>query len=174
MRSWGVNCANGLGLSLAQEIKLIELGVAAANLGQLEKNGWSRCLNKAPLVLGQTNDGEKYLKPNVEPDQIATWVKDFKDGKLKPFLSSEPIPENNSEPMKVIVTDSLEEMDATANDIPKGKFEVKGFPTLYFKSASAIAYGEAPEGKYASLMMEMMLAFCLCYSIEMFETSELL
>nr|GMC60550.1 protein disulfide-isomerase-like [Ipomoea batatas] len=149
MRSWGVNCANGLGLSLAQEIKLIELGVAAANLGQVEKNGWSRCLNKvlhsdvqqcgcilclaaeegrverlickeyhnvtnsnsailwgeeyfkvhgdqAPLVLGQTNDGEKYLKPNVEPDQIATWVKDFKDGKLKPFLSSEPIPENNS------------------------------------------------------------------------------
>lgn len=46
MRSWGVNCANGLGLSLAQEIKLIELGVAAANLGQVEKNGWSRCLNK--------------------------------------------------------------------------------------------------------------------------------
>nr|GMC96557.1 protein disulfide-isomerase-like [Ipomoea batatas] len=137
--------------------------------------------DQAPLVLGQTDDGEKYLKPNVEPDQIATWVKDFKDGKLKPFLSSEPIPENNSEPVKVVVTDSLEEMvfnsgknvvlefyapwcghckqlapildevaislendpnvmiaklDATANDIPKGKFEVKGFPTLYFKSAS--------------------------------------
>nr|GMC93152.1 protein disulfide-isomerase-like [Ipomoea batatas] len=72
---------------------------------------------------------------------------------MKPFLSSEPIPENNSEPVKVVVTDSLEEMvfnsgkngayliispifDATANDIPKGKFEVKGFPTLYFKSAS--------------------------------------
>lgn len=28
------------------------------------------------------------------------------------------------------------EQDATANDIPTGEFEVKGFPTLYFKSAS--------------------------------------
>lgn len=26
--------------------------------------------------------------------------------------------------------------DATANDIPKGEFDIKGFPTLYFKSAS--------------------------------------
>lgn len=26
--------------------------------------------------------------------------------------------------------------DATANDIPKGEFDIKGYPTLYFKSAS--------------------------------------
>ncbi|XP_031107005.1 protein disulfide-isomerase-like [Ipomoea triloba] len=94
--------------------------------------------DQAPLVLGQTNDGEKYLKPNVEPDQIATWVKDFKDGKLKPFLSSEPIPENNRLLSLIALRKwylTRERMDATANDIPKGKFEVKGFPTLYFKSA---------------------------------------
>ncbi|MCD7461230.1 hypothetical protein HAX54_045576 [Datura stramonium] len=27
-------------------------------------------------------------------------------------------------------------IDATANDIPKGTFEVQGYPTMYFKSAS--------------------------------------
>nr|GLL28353.1 protein disulfide-isomerase-like [Ipomoea trifida] len=155
-------------------------------LGDLKSNGgvfqyFKVREDQTPFVVGRTNDGEKYLKPNVEPDHIATWVKDFKDGKLKPFLSSEPIPENNSEPVKVVVTDSLEEMvfnsgknvllefygpwcdsckllapildevaislendpnfmiaklDGSANDIPKGKFNVIGYPTLYFKSAS--------------------------------------
>ncbi|KAL6582817.1 disulfide-isomerase [Orobanche minor] len=34
---------------------------------------------QVPLIIIQNNDGEKFLKPNVEPDQIASWVKDFKD-----------------------------------------------------------------------------------------------
>ncbi|XP_060214393.1 protein disulfide-isomerase [Lycium barbarum] len=137
--------------------------------------------DQVPLIIIQTSDGEKYLKPNVEPDHIASWVKEFKDGKVKPFKKSEPIPEVNSEPVKVVVADSFQDMvfnsaknvliefyapwcghckqlapildevavsfendadvmiakiDATANDIPQGTFEVQGYPTLYFKSAS--------------------------------------
>lgn len=34
--------------------------------------------DQVPVIIIQTNDGEKFLKPNVEPDQIASWVKDFK------------------------------------------------------------------------------------------------
>ncbi|RVX22596.1 Protein disulfide-isomerase [Vitis vinifera] len=94
---------------------------------------------------------------------------------------SEPIPEVNNEPVKVVVADTLQEivfnsgknvlvefyapwcghckklapildevaisfendadvviakLDATANDIPNDTFDVKGYPTLYFKSAS--------------------------------------
>uniref|UniRef100_A0A7N0TR13 Protein disulfide-isomerase n=1 Tax=Kalanchoe fedtschenkoi TaxID=63787 RepID=A0A7N0TR13_KALFE len=134
-----------------------------------------------PLVIIQTNDGQKYLKPNVEPDQIGTWVKEFKDGKVQPFRKSEPIPAANNEPVKVVVADSLHDVvinsgknvliefyapwcghckklapildevaltfesdpnvviakfDATANDIPSNNFDVKGYPTLYFKSSS--------------------------------------
>jgi protein disulfide-isomerase A1 len=137
--------------------------------------------DQVPLIIIQKNDGEKYLKPNVEPDHIASWVKEFKDGKVKPFKKSEPTPEVNSEPVKVVVADSFQDMvfnsgknvllefyapwcghckqlapildevaasfendadvmiakiDATANDIPQGTFEVQGYPTLYFKSAS--------------------------------------
>ncbi|XP_009801261.1 protein disulfide-isomerase-like [Nicotiana sylvestris] len=137
--------------------------------------------DQVPLIIIQTNDGEKYLKPNVEPDHVASWVKDFKDGKVKPFKKSEPIPEVNSEPVKVVVADTLQDMvfnsaknvllefyapwcghckqlapildevavsfesdadvmiakiDATANDIPQGTFDVQGYPTLYFKTAS--------------------------------------
>ncbi|KAJ8540215.1 hypothetical protein K7X08_030134 [Anisodus acutangulus] len=87
------------------------------------------------------------------------------DGKVKPYVKSEPIPEVNDEHVKVVVRDTLRDLvvnsgknapildevavsyekdsdvliaklDATANDIPKGEFNVKGFPTLHFKSAS--------------------------------------
>ncbi|KAL3840021.1 hypothetical protein ACJIZ3_024612 [Penstemon smallii] len=136
---------------------------------------------QVPLIVIQTNDGQKYLKPNVEPDQIASWVKDFKDGIVQPFKKSEPIPEANSEPVKVVVADNLQDivfnsgknvflefyapwcghckklapildevavsfendadviiakLDATANDIPRETFDVKGYPTLYFKSST--------------------------------------
>lgn len=41
--------------------------------------------DQTPLIIIQTNEGEKYLKTNVEPDHIASWVKEFKDGKVKPY-----------------------------------------------------------------------------------------
>ncbi|MCD7461231.1 hypothetical protein HAX54_045577 [Datura stramonium] len=34
--------------------------------------------DQIPLIIIQTSDGEKYLKPNIEPDHIASWVKEFK------------------------------------------------------------------------------------------------
>ncbi|XP_019182285.1 PREDICTED: protein disulfide-isomerase-like [Ipomoea nil] len=137
--------------------------------------------DQVPLVVIQTNDGRKYLKPNLEPDHIAPWVKQFEDGSLQPYRKSEPVPVVNNEPVKVVVADSLQDMvfnsrknvllefyapwcghckklapildeiavsfendsdvtiakiDATANDIPRETFDVKGYPTLYFISAS--------------------------------------
>lgn len=136
-----------------------------------------------PLILIQTTDGQKYLKTHVEPDHIAPWVKDYKDGNVQPFIKSEPVPEVNTEPVKVVVGDSFVDMvskskknvliefyapwcghckklapildevalsfdndaeiviakiDASANDIPSETFDVQGYPTLYFKSASGI------------------------------------
>lgn len=137
--------------------------------------------DQVPLIIIQTNEGEKFLKPNLEPDHIAPWVKEYKEGKVQPYKKSEPIPEKNDEPVKVVVADTLQEivfnsgknvllefyapwcghckklapildevavsyesdpdvviakLDATANDIPNDPFEVKGYPTLYFKTAS--------------------------------------
>lgn len=34
-------------------------------------------------------------------DTLEAFVNDFLDGKLKPYLKSEPIPESNDEPVKV-------------------------------------------------------------------------
>ncbi|KAL7141911.1 hypothetical protein ABFS83_08G086500 [Erythranthe nasuta] len=136
---------------------------------------------QAPVIIVQTAEGKKYLQTNIAADQIASWVKDFSNGLVKEFVKSEPIPEVNDEPVKVVVRDSLQDVvfnsgknvllefyapwcghckqlapildevaisfesdpnvviakfDATANDVPKGDFEVQGFPTIYFRSST--------------------------------------
>jgi len=30
-----------------------------------------------PLIIIQIDDGKKYLKPKVKPDEIESWVKDY-------------------------------------------------------------------------------------------------
>ncbi|XP_057490551.1 protein disulfide-isomerase-like [Actinidia eriantha] len=137
--------------------------------------------DQVPVIVIQTNNGQKYIKPNLEPDQIASWVKEYKEGNVLPYKKSEPIPKVNDEPVKVVVADSFQDMvfnsgknillefyapwcghckklapildevavslqsdadvviakiDGTANDIPSDVFDVKGYPTLYFRSAS--------------------------------------
>ncbi|MED6123471.1 disulfide-isomerase [Stylosanthes scabra] len=134
-----------------------------------------------PLIIIQHNDGKKFFKPTLEPDHLTTWLKEYKDGKVAPYLKSEPIPETNNEPVKVVVANNFEDivfksgknvllefyapwcghckklapildevavsyqndadviiakLDATANDIPSESFDVQGYPTVYFKSAS--------------------------------------
>ncbi|KAK4490118.1 hypothetical protein RD792_000775 [Penstemon davidsonii] len=84
------------------------LGDIEASQGAFQYFGLKE--EQVPLIIIQTNDGQKYLKPNVEPDQIASWVKDFKDGIVQPYKKSEPIPEVNNEPVKVVVADSLQDI----------------------------------------------------------------
>ncbi|OAY58285.1 protein disulfide-isomerase [Manihot esculenta] len=158
---------------------LFLLGDVEASQGAFQYFGLKE--DQVPLIVIQTNDGQKYLKANLEPDHIAPWVKEYKEGKLLPYKKSEPIPEVNNEPVKVVVADSLQDMvlnsgknvllefyapwcghcknlapileevaisyqndphvviakfDATANDVPNDTFDVKGYPTVYFRSAS--------------------------------------
>ncbi|KAK2659474.1 hypothetical protein Ddye_006007 [Dipteronia dyeriana] len=155
------------------------LGDLEASQGAFQYFGLKE--DQVPLIVIQTDDGQKYLKPNLEPDHLAPWVKEFKEGKALPYKKSEPVPEENNEPVKVIVADNLQDivfnsgknvlvefyapwcghckklapildevaisyqkdadvvigkLDATANDIPNDTFEVQGYPTLYFRSAS--------------------------------------
>ncbi|XP_058786941.1 protein disulfide-isomerase [Vicia villosa] len=137
--------------------------------------------DQVPLIIIQETNGKKFFKPNLEPDHLSAFVNEYKDGKVAPFVKSEPIPATNNEPVKVVVGETLQEivfnsgknvllefyapwcghckslapildevavsfqsdadvviakLDATANDIPSETFEVQGYPTLYFRSAS--------------------------------------
>ncbi|KAE8731239.1 Protein disulfide-isomerase [Hibiscus syriacus] len=137
--------------------------------------------SQVPLIIIMDNDGKKYFKPTVKADDIAPFVKDYMEGKVPPYVKSEPIPQENNEPVKVVVAETLQDMvfksgknvlvefyapwcghcqklapildevavhyekdadvmiakfDATANDILDGSFDVKGFPTVYFRSVN--------------------------------------
>ncbi|KAK8966703.1 Protein disulfide-isomerase [Platanthera guangdongensis] len=84
------------------------LGDLEASKGALQYFGLKE--DQAPLILLQENDVKKFFKPNLEPDQIATWLKEYFDGNLTPFVKSEPIPEVNNEPVKVVVANSLHDV----------------------------------------------------------------
>ncbi|KAJ6306975.1 hypothetical protein OIU78_022140 [Salix suchowensis] len=66
--------------------------------------------DQAPLLFIETTGGKKYLKSNLESDHIAHWMKEYKEGRVPPFIKSEPIPEANEEPVKVVVADSLDDL----------------------------------------------------------------
>ncbi|XP_010539655.1 PREDICTED: protein disulfide isomerase-like 1-1 [Tarenaya hassleriana] len=155
------------------------MGDAEASKGAFQYFGIEE--SQIPLIVIQTADGKKYLKANLEVDQIESWVKDYKDGKVEAYRKSQPVPTENNEPVKVVVADSIDDMvfnsgknvllefyapwcghcqklapildevavsfqsdpsvviaklDATANDFPVNTFDVKGFPTMYFRSSN--------------------------------------
>nr|DAD39727.1 TPA_asm: hypothetical protein HUJ06_014050 [Nelumbo nucifera] len=84
------------------------LGDVEASEGAFQYFGLKN--DQVPLIIIQNSDGTKFLKPNLEPDHIAPWLKEYMDGKLKPFKKSEPIPEVNNEPVKVVVADSFDDI----------------------------------------------------------------
>ncbi|GJN40491.1 hypothetical protein PR202_gb29712 [Eleusine coracana subsp. coracana] len=90
-----------------KEVKFL-IGDIEASQGAFQYFGLKE--DQAPLILIQDGDSKKFLKEQIEPDQIVSWLKDYFDGKLTPFRKSEPIPEANNEPVKVVVADNLDDM----------------------------------------------------------------
>lgn len=58
-------------------------------------------------ILDPSNNMKKFSYPGraqtISVASVAEFIKDFKEGKLTPFLKSEEIPESNNEPVKVLV-----------------------------------------------------------------------
>ncbi|KAL9313624.1 hypothetical protein ACSQ67_019076 [Phaseolus vulgaris] len=65
---------------------------------------------QVPLIIIQHNDGKKFFKSNLEADHIPTWLKAYKEGNIAPYVKSEPIPETNNEPVKVVVGENLQDI----------------------------------------------------------------
>jgi len=63
-----------------------------------------------PSILIQDAEDRKYLKETLEVKQISSVLKEYFDGTLQPYRKSEPIPEKNDDPVKVVVADTLQEM----------------------------------------------------------------
>ncbi|KAL6868178.1 hypothetical protein ACP4OV_015023 [Aristida adscensionis] len=90
-----------------KEIKFL-IGDIEASQGAFQYFGLKE--DQTPLILIQDGDSKKFLKEQIQPDQIVSWLKEYFDGKLSPFRKSEPIPEVNNEPVKVVVADNLNDV----------------------------------------------------------------
>ncbi|OIV97947.1 hypothetical protein TanjilG_12704 [Lupinus angustifolius] len=66
--------------------------------------------DQLPLILILQDDDKKFVKSNLKAEDISTFLKDYKDGKVAPHVKSEPIPESNNEPVKIVVRDNLQDI----------------------------------------------------------------
>ncbi|XP_076877596.1 protein disulfide-isomerase A3 [Brachyhypopomus gauderio] len=72
-----------------------------------------------PVVGIRTNKGDKYVMQEEfsrDGKALERFLQDYFDGKLKRYLKSEPIPENNDGPVKVLVAENF---DSIVNDDSK-------------------------------------------------------
>ncbi|KAI8853932.1 hypothetical protein BC829DRAFT_424601 [Chytridium lagenaria] len=133
--------------------------IDAVKFGSHAKN-----LNLEPtwpaLAIQEPESGLKYPYDQTKElitEDVQKFVDDYLNGKVEPSLKSEPVPEENDEPVKVIVGTTFETivkdktkdvllevyapwcghckklapMDGTENDLPPGAgFRVEGFPTI--------------------------------------------
>jgi protein disulfide-isomerase A1 len=90
-----------------KEVKFL-IGDIEASQGAFQYFGLKE--DQTPLILIQDSESKKFLKEQIEADQIVSWLKDYFDGKLTPFRKSEPIPEANNEPVKVVVADNVNDV----------------------------------------------------------------
>lgn len=63
-----------------------------------------------PSILIQDAEDRKYVKETLEVEQISSVLKEYFDGTLQQYRKSEPIPEKNDDPVKIVVADTLQEM----------------------------------------------------------------
>ena len=65
-------------------------------------------------ILDPANNMKKFAFPgkteSITVESISEFVKDFKSGSLQPFLKSQDIPEDNNEPVKVVVGKNFNEI----------------------------------------------------------------
>jgi len=71
--------------------------------------------NLIVLVHFDAGNPVKYRLANWDKAAVGKFLDDFKSGSLKPFFKSDPIPESNSDPVKVIVGHNFESMILESN-----------------------------------------------------------
>lgn len=100
-----------------------KLNFAVANKGEFRSDvsefGLDDRSSDLPLVAIRTSKGDKYVMTeefSADGKALERFLQDYFDGKLKRYLKSEPIPENNDGPVKVVVAENF---DSIVNDDSK-------------------------------------------------------
>nr|AFK11227.1 protein disulfide-isomerase A3 [Callorhinchus milii] len=79
----------------------------------LSEFGLDSASGEVPVVAIKTTKGDKYVMHEEftrNGKALELFLQDYFDGKLKRYLKSEPIPENNDGPVKVLVAENFDEI----------------------------------------------------------------
>ncbi|XP_026319359.1 protein disulfide-isomerase A3 [Hyposmocoma kahamanoa] len=78
---------------------------------ELNDYGIDFAKGEKPVVAGKDADGNKFvMDKEFSVDNLLQFSKDLMDGKLEPFIKSEPVPETNDGPVKVAVGKNFKEL----------------------------------------------------------------
>jgi len=112
----GTNYWRNRVLKVAQNYKDLTFAIANAQsfAGELEEFGLEvpKDRDATPVVGARDQAGKKYaLKDKFSVETLEQFVKDFKDGKLEPFIKSEEVPaDNENADVKVAVGKNFDEL----------------------------------------------------------------
>ncbi|KAG8222836.1 hypothetical protein J437_LFUL010342 [Ladona fulva] len=78
---------------------------------ELNEFGYDYVPSEKPLIFARNSENQKFvMKEEFSIENFEKFLKDLRDGKLEPYLKSEPIPEDNSGPVKVAVAKNFDEV----------------------------------------------------------------
>lgn len=111
----GTNYWRNRVLKVAQNYQDINFAISNANqfAGELDEFGVEppRDRDASPVVTARNEEGQKFkMEDKFSVENLEKFVKDFKDGKLDAFVKSEPVPDNESNDVKVAVAKNVKEL----------------------------------------------------------------
>uniref|UniRef100_A0A8C4UUR6 Protein disulfide-isomerase n=2 Tax=Falco TaxID=8952 RepID=A0A8C4UUR6_FALTI len=80
---------------------------------ELSEFGLESSVGEAPVVAIRTAKGDKYVMQEEfsrDGKALERFLQDYFDGNLKKYLKSEPVPESNDGPVKVVVAENFDEI----------------------------------------------------------------
>ncbi|XP_059050936.1 protein disulfide-isomerase A3 [Achroia grisella] len=109
----GTNYWRNRVLKVAKELSEVNFAVSDKDDFTHELNDYGIDFAKGdkPVVAGRDADGNKFvMTEEFSIENLLAFTKDLVDGKLEPFIKSEPLPENNDGPVKVAVGKNFKEL----------------------------------------------------------------
>jgi protein disulfide isomerase family A protein 3 len=98
----------------AEAGRKITFAISSASDFSHELSEYAMDFNSAkgnPVVAARDSSDQKYaMKADFSVESLEQFANELLDGKLKPYLKSEPIPDSNDEPVKVVVAESFNDI----------------------------------------------------------------
>ncbi|XP_050538934.1 protein disulfide-isomerase A3 [Daktulosphaira vitifoliae] len=109
----GTNYWRNRVLKVAKSVKGVSMAINNKDDFQHEINehGLDFVSDDKPIVLARSLDNKKYImKDDFSVENLEKFINDFQNGNLEPYIKSEPIPEDNSSPVKVAVAKNFDDI----------------------------------------------------------------